>query len=354
MRKDLQISQKILDDLHYLKRFGTLDREQFRNSTNHNALPDGDDEPDGKKSPFKARRFTGRLLPLITEEELEAAIEEADKSEVPKFALVELIHAMQQGNGIEEITDFFKAFEKKTVISGVNRALWGIPAVFWVIETNRYDFVRIWIDFGGRVDAPRFTWNNHQFSTTDFAIVSSYHNRLDPTDIVDTLLRAGAPEPSYGVANPSRFPITGPIPLKGSKAPPQLPSALPDVLGGYVPREQTYQMLSPEMEEMLAIEVPKMFGAGLPGRTPEEASWRTKKTPEGRILGQGWVRPDAEEQEYWNKDVSLEKRYTEGRLISQKKAGLSINGKTVVETETHCVFHPKAFTWTSLSWRVSL
>jgi hypothetical protein len=111
-------------------------------------------------------------------------------SEHEEFDLRELVACMQNTEhnaSLRMVHQYFQRFDPKFVKEHINSEVHGIPSMFYVVETNSEDMLRLWVRRGGDVSVV------HQPSQTPllaFAIVSG--EERDTSLITATLLALGA------------------------------------------------------------------------------------------------------------------------------------------------------------------
>ena len=105
------------------------------------------------------------------------------------FNLRELIARMQYGASLKEIQTYLGRFDHNTVSEHINSDVEGFPAMFYVVETNKEDVLRLFVSHGGAISVI------HEPSRAPllaFAIMHSENIRSDTTTMTAALLSLGA------------------------------------------------------------------------------------------------------------------------------------------------------------------
>ncbi|KAI8956640.1 hypothetical protein F5Y11DRAFT_353435 [Daldinia sp. FL1419] len=108
------------------------------------------------------------------------------------FDLEKVIGTIQNGYSAEELRDYLDYYHKldgDLLREGLNEEIMGLPAIFFVVETNDAELVRYWIKYGGD---PNATYGPLRFPVLAFAILRCARSRQQAAKTVETLLRFGA------------------------------------------------------------------------------------------------------------------------------------------------------------------
>ncbi|KAI0161903.1 P-loop containing nucleoside triphosphate hydrolase protein [Hypoxylon sp. FL1284] len=103
-----------------------------------------------------------------------------------------IIGAVQNGYSANDLYDLLSYLKKRDgakLREGLNSEIGGFPAIFFIVETNDADLIRLWINFGGN---PNATHGPRNFPLLIFAILRGIDSRLRATRTIETLLRLGA------------------------------------------------------------------------------------------------------------------------------------------------------------------
>lgn len=110
-------------------------------------------------------------------------------SDYEAFNLRELVAWMQYGASLRSIQQYLDRFDGDTIRKQINSDIEGFPAMFYVVETNKEDMLRLWISYGGDISV------SHEPSKVPllaFAIMHSENIQTDTTLMTATLLSLGA------------------------------------------------------------------------------------------------------------------------------------------------------------------
>ena len=105
------------------------------------------------------------------------------------FNLRDLVAMMQNGANINTIQNYLGRFDESTVKENINNDVEGFPSMFYVVETNKEDILRIWVAYGGD---PSAIHKPSKVPLLAFAIMHSENIRADTTLMTATLLSLGA------------------------------------------------------------------------------------------------------------------------------------------------------------------
>lgn len=128
------------------------------------------------------------VLPVIPPRTASLGPDPTDEYEA--FNLRELVAWMQYGASLRAIQQYLGRFDDVTVREHINNNVEGFPAMFYVVETNKEDILKLWISYGGRVSA---THDQSKVPLLAFAIMNSERIQSDTTLMTATLLSLGAP-----------------------------------------------------------------------------------------------------------------------------------------------------------------
>ena len=104
-------------------------------------------------------------------------------------SMPELIGAMQHGATVDAVRKYLSRPADQEVRDHINALICGVPAMFFVVSTCNKDMIRLWVKYGGDVNAV------HQLSglpLLTFAILQQGVIERSTTHVVATLLSLGA------------------------------------------------------------------------------------------------------------------------------------------------------------------
>ncbi|KAK5139670.1 hypothetical protein LTR32_007296 [Rachicladosporium monterosium] len=96
---------------------------------------------------------------------------------------------MQYGTDVNTIMQYLNRFDDETVRDAINDSIEGFPTMFYVVETNNEDMIRLWVSHGGDVSV---THDMSKVPLLAFAIIHGENIQTDTTLITATLLSLGA------------------------------------------------------------------------------------------------------------------------------------------------------------------
>ncbi|KAK0309977.1 hypothetical protein LTR01_004175 [Friedmanniomyces endolithicus] len=105
------------------------------------------------------------------------------------FNIRELVAWMQYGTNAKTVMQYLNRFDDETVRKAINDSIEGFPAMFYVVETNDEDMIRLWVSHGGDVSVI------HDMSKVPllaFAVILDENIQTDTTLMTATLLSLGA------------------------------------------------------------------------------------------------------------------------------------------------------------------
>ncbi|KAI1660670.1 P-loop containing nucleoside triphosphate hydrolase protein [Daldinia decipiens] len=108
------------------------------------------------------------------------------------FDLERVIGTIQNGYSVEELREYLSYYhdiDADLLKDSLNEEIVGLPAIFFVVETNDAELIRYWIKYGGD---PNATYGPIRFPVLAFAILRCARPRLQAAKTVETLLRLGA------------------------------------------------------------------------------------------------------------------------------------------------------------------
>lgn len=127
------------------------------------------------------------MLPVIPPSTTSLEPDLTDEYEA--FNLRELVARMQYGTSLRAIQQYLGRFNDDTVRKHINNDIEGFPAMFYVVETNKEDILRLWISYGGNISAIH---EPSKVPLLAFAIMHSENIQSDTTLMTATLLSLGA------------------------------------------------------------------------------------------------------------------------------------------------------------------
>ena len=158
-------------------------------SQNHLQELDGHHKDTGNKPEEAADEVPGWdfVLPVIAPSR--AGLGPDPAAEYDDFNLRELIAWIQYGAKLRAIQQYLDRFDNRIVQQHINSDVENFPAIFYVVETNKEDILRLWISYGGNVSAVHGPSNVPLLA---FAIMHSENIQADTTLMTATLLGLGA------------------------------------------------------------------------------------------------------------------------------------------------------------------
>ena len=105
------------------------------------------------------------------------------------FDIRELVAWMQYGATLRAVQQYLGRFDEAVVQGHINDDLEGFPAMFYAVETNKEDMLRLWVSYGGDIASV------HKLSRVPllaFAIMHGENIQSDTTLMTATLLSLGA------------------------------------------------------------------------------------------------------------------------------------------------------------------
>jgi len=127
------------------------------------------------------------VLPVIPPSNASLGSDPTDEYEA--FNLRDVISWMQYGASLKVIQQYTSRFDPDMVRKYVNEDVEGFPAMFYVVETNKEDILRLWVKYGGNVSA---THEPSKLPLLAFAIMHGENIQSDTTPMTATLLSLGA------------------------------------------------------------------------------------------------------------------------------------------------------------------
>ncbi|KAK5687476.1 hypothetical protein LTS10_001614 [Elasticomyces elasticus] len=105
------------------------------------------------------------------------------------FDTRELVAWTQYGSNISAVEQYLCRFDPTIVRNHINDSVEGFPAMFYVVETNKEDILRLWVYHGGNVCVAH---EPTKAPLLAFAIMHGENIRADTTLMTATLLSLGA------------------------------------------------------------------------------------------------------------------------------------------------------------------
>ena len=96
---------------------------------------------------------------------------------------------MQNGASQQTIQNYLDRFDRALVKEYINEEVDGFPAMFFVVETNKEELLRLWVAYGGN---PTAIHKQSGIPLLAFAIIHSENIQTDTTLMTATLLSVGA------------------------------------------------------------------------------------------------------------------------------------------------------------------
>lgn len=127
------------------------------------------------------------ILPVITH--FKSSLEPDPTTDYETFDLREVVAWQQYGASLKVIQGYLDRFEEKEIREHINDEIEGFPAMFYVVETNKEDVLRLWHKHGGDISSI------HEPSKAPllaFAIMHGETIQSDTTLMTATLLSLGA------------------------------------------------------------------------------------------------------------------------------------------------------------------
>ncbi|ROV93474.1 hypothetical protein VSDG_06732 [Cytospora chrysosperma] len=128
--------------------------------------------------------------------------------------LSELIGAIQGGEDFENIRRYLALYDSRKLIRNhINDQVAGFSAMFYIVERQDLDLIRLWVKYGGDVDTTSTFGLSKNVPLLAFAVALGGSFKKDTTDVVATLLSLGASP----VAVPKAFylPLERDLPPEG-------------------------------------------------------------------------------------------------------------------------------------------
>ncbi|KAK3636661.1 hypothetical protein LTR56_000846 [Elasticomyces elasticus] len=146
-----------------------------------------------------AQQVTGWdfVLPVVPPQSTTLALSAGAAFET--FNVRELVAWMQYGYSTNAVEQYLCRFDDGTVRKHINNDIEGFPAMFYVVETNKEDMLRLWVYHGGNVSVAHET---SKAPLLAYAIMHGEDICSDTTLMTMTLLSLGAspaviPSPFY-------------------------------------------------------------------------------------------------------------------------------------------------------------
>ncbi|TKA46501.1 hypothetical protein B0A54_02333 [Friedmanniomyces endolithicus] len=147
-----------------------------------------DDDPQGQISHTAEDAYEWDfVLPVVPPSTANLIASRTYEYEV--FDIRELVAWMQYGTDVKTIMQYLNRFDDETVRNAINDSIEGFPAMFYVVETNNEDIIRLWVSHGGDVSV---THDMSKVPLLAFAIIHGENIQTDTTLITATLLSLGA------------------------------------------------------------------------------------------------------------------------------------------------------------------
>ncbi|KAK0899333.1 hypothetical protein LTR02_009733 [Friedmanniomyces endolithicus] len=147
-----------------------------------------DDDPQGQIShPAEDAYEWDFVLPVVPPSTANLIASRTYEYEV--FNIRELVAWMQYGTDVNTIMQYLNRFDDETVRDAINDSIEGFPTMFYVVETNNEDMIRLWVSHGGDVSV---THDMSKVPLLAFAIIHGENIQTDTTLITATLLSLGA------------------------------------------------------------------------------------------------------------------------------------------------------------------
>ena len=105
------------------------------------------------------------------------------------FNLRELVGSMQNGASQQSIQNYLDRFDRALIKECINDEVDGFPAMFFVVETNKEELLRLLVAYGGN---PAAIHKQSGIPLLAFAIIHSENIQTDTTLMTATLLSVGA------------------------------------------------------------------------------------------------------------------------------------------------------------------
>lgn len=104
------------------------------------------------------------------------------------FSMRDVVGAIQDRMSFEIIQRYFGFYDRKMVSRRINDSVEDVPAMFFVVASNHESLLRMWVSYGGDVNA---TYGPTEIPLVAFAIINSDIIQNDTTLVVATLLSLG-------------------------------------------------------------------------------------------------------------------------------------------------------------------
>ena len=105
------------------------------------------------------------------------------------FSVREVVGAIQGGANLLMVQNYLERYGRETVRRAINDEVEGFPAIFYIAESNNESLLRLWVDYGGDIEAIH---TPSKIPLLAFTIIHSERIQTDTTLITSTLLSLGA------------------------------------------------------------------------------------------------------------------------------------------------------------------
>ncbi|KAI9687019.1 MAG: hypothetical protein M1822_002429 [Bathelium mastoideum] len=109
--------------------------------------------------------------------------------DIQSFSINDLIGAVQNGANIHAVQNYLERFDPTRIREHINDVVKGFPAIFYIVETNKEELLRLWAFYGGD---PTATHEESKIPLLAFAIMHSEKIQQDTTPMTTTFLSLGA------------------------------------------------------------------------------------------------------------------------------------------------------------------
>ena len=140
--------------------------------------------PEGADEPEVLWYFT---LPVIPREVSSPQLDSIQDYDT--FDLHKLLGEVQYGASLASIQNYLVRFDRAKVKELINNDVEGVPAMFYIVETNKEDILTTWVAYGGD---PTVKHRKYQVPLLAFAIMHSETMQADTAPMTATLLSLGA------------------------------------------------------------------------------------------------------------------------------------------------------------------
>ena len=127
------------------------------------------------------------VLPVIPLSQSMLALNSSGSNDT--FDLRDVVGAIQNGVALQMILSYLDRFDRAKIREQINGEVDGFPAIFYVVETNKEEFLRMWVAYGGD---PSVAHQQSGVPLLAFAIILSDNIKADTTLMTASLLGLGA------------------------------------------------------------------------------------------------------------------------------------------------------------------